>query len=99
MNTLQRLMGFMIVRLYMSLLPLYPNHFRRMFNDEIRDIFLKIMIEAEKQEGFGYLNTSLREINSLVASIIKERWHELKSRKEKVMAQEENLPDVGTSGS
>ena len=98
MNTLRRLMRFMIVRLYVCLLPLYPNHFRTTFNDEIQDIFLKIVIEAEEQGGFGLLNTSMRELNSLVASIIKERWHELKSRKEKVMTPEENLPDAATSG-
>ncbi len=98
MNTLWRLMRFMIVRLYMCLLPLYPNHFRTTFNDEIQDIFLKIVIEAEEQGGFGFLNTAIRELNSLVASIIKERWHELQSRKEKVMTPEENLPDVAASG-
>ena len=98
MNTLRRLMRFMIVRLYMCLLPLYPNHFRTTFNDEIQDIFLRIVIEAEEQGGFGLLNTSMRELYSLVASIIKERWHELKSRKEKVMTPEENLPDADTSG-
>jgi hypothetical protein len=46
-------MGFMMVRLYMSLLPLYPNHFRTMFNDEIQDIIPKIMIEAEEQGDFA----------------------------------------------
>ena len=98
MNTWRRLMRFMIVRLYVCLLPLYPNHFRTTFNDEIQYIFLKIVIEAEEQGGFSLLNTSMRELNSLVASIIKERWHELKSRKEKVMTPEENLPDADTSG-
>ena len=98
MNSLQRLMSFMIVRLYMSLLPLYPFHFRTMFNDEIQDIFLKIMIEAEEQGRLDYLNTSMRELKCLVASIIKERWHELKSRKEKVMTPEEKLPDTTASG-
>jgi len=98
MNTLQRLMGFMVVRLYVCLLPLYPNHFRKTFNDEIQDIFLKIMVEAEEQGGFGFLSTSMRELNYLVVSIIKERWHELKSRKEKVMTPEENLPDTAASG-
>jgi len=53
MISLHRLMGFMMVRLYMSLLPLYPNHFRTMFNDEIQDIIPKIMIEAEEQGDFA----------------------------------------------
>jgi len=98
MNTLQRLMRSMIERLYLSLLTLYPNHFRTKFNDEIQEIFLKTMIEAEEQGGFSLFNASIREFYSLGSSIIKERWHELKSRKDKVMTPEENLPDGGTPG-
>lgn len=98
MKTLRRLMRFVIVRLYVCMLPLYPNHFRTTFNDEIQDIFLNIVIEAEEQGGFSLLNTSMRELKSLMASIIKERWHVLKSRKEKVMTPKENLPDAATSG-
>jgi hypothetical protein len=98
MNSLRRFNRFTIVRLYMCLLRRYPKHFRTTFNDEIQDIFLKIMIEAEEQGGLDYLNTSMRELKCLVASIIKERWHELKPRKEKVMTPEENLPDVTASG-
>jgi MFS family permease len=98
MNSWRGLIRFMIVRLYVCLLPLYPNNFRSTFNDEIQDIFLKIVIEAEEQGGFGLLKTSMRELNSLVASIIKERWHELKSLKEEVMTPEENVPDAAASG-
>jgi len=68
-----------------------------MFYDEIQDIFQKLVNEAGEQGGSTLLNTSMRELNSLVASILKERWHELKSRKEKVMSPEENLPDTATS--
>ena len=98
MNTLQRLMCFLIVRLYVCLLSLYPRHFRTTFKDEIQDIFQKRVIEAGEQGASALLNTSMRELNSLVTSIIKERWHELKSRKEKVMTPEENLPDTAASG-
>jgi hypothetical protein len=98
MNTLQRLIRLLIVRLYGGLLSFYPYQFRITFNTEIQDIFLKIVIEAEEQGGFSLLSTSMRELNSLVASIIKERWHELKSRKEKTMPSKEYLPGAATSG-
>ena len=77
MKSWRGLIRFMIMRLYVCLLPLYPKNFRSTFNDEIQEIFLKIVIEAEELGGFGLLKTSMRELNSLVASIIKERWHDL----------------------
>ena len=82
----------------MCLLPLYPSNFRSTFNDEIKDIFLKNVIEAEEERGFSLLNTFMREFRSRVVSIIMERRHEQKSRKENVMTPEENVPDAAASG-
>ena len=84
-----------IVRLYGCLLQLYPPRFRAEFIAEIRDIFLKVMLEAEERGGFWLLKTSLRELTALVISIYRECWHELRSRKEKAMATEDNEPDTG----
>lgn len=98
MNTLWRWMRFMIVCFYGNLLPIYPKRFRTAFNDEIRDTFLEIVNEAEDQGGFCLLKTSLRELSSLVVSIVKERWHALKSRKEGIMTMGDNLPDTDAPG-
>jgi len=93
-----RLMGLVIVRLCVCLLHLYPDHFRRTFSDEIEDVFQKIVVNADARGGTALLNTSLRELKCLVISIGKERWHERKQQKEKIMSTEDNLPDAHTSG-
>jgi hypothetical protein len=98
MTTLQRFLRFSIVRFYVSLLSLYPNLFRRTFSDEIQGIFRVLMTEAGDQGGAAIIKISIREFRSLVISIIKENWHELKPQKEKVMAPEDNLLDDPTSG-
>lgn len=85
-----------IVRLYGCLLQLYPPRFRTEFTGEIRDIFLDLMLEGEERGGFWLLKTSLRELTALAISILRECWHELRSRKEKAMALEDNNP--GTAG-
>jgi hypothetical protein len=83
-----------IVRLYGSLLQLYPSRFRAEFMAEIRDIFVTRMLEAEEHGWFWLLNTSLRELTALVISIFRECMHELRSRKEKAMTPENNDPEI-----
>ena len=85
-----------VVRLYGYLLQLYPPGFRVEFIAEIRDIFLKIMLEAEERGGFWLLKTSLRELMALVISIFRECGHELRSRKEKAMDPEEHDPHTAS---
>jgi hypothetical protein len=83
-----------VVRLYGYLLQLYPPCFRVEFIAEIRDIFLKVMLEAEERGGFWLIKTSLRELIALVISIFRECGHELRSRKEKAMTPENNDPEI-----
>ena len=91
MNTFLCWMGLVIIRLCEGLLPLYPDHFRKTFNNEIQDILHDIVVEAEVQGGSTVFSTSFRELKSLVISITKERWHALKHPKEKGINPEENL--------
>lgn len=69
-----------VVRLYGQLLQLFPASFRAEFIEEIRYIFLKVMLEAEEHGVFKLLKISLYEITALVVSIFRERWHELRPR-------------------
>jgi len=85
-----------LLRLYGGLLQLYPPRFRAEFSAEIRDIFLNVILEAEERGGFWLLKISLRELTALVISILRECGHELRSRKDKAMALENN--DPGTAG-
>jgi len=83
-----------ILRLYAGLLQLYPSRFRAEFIAEIRDIFLKVMLDAEEREGFWLIKTFLREFAALVISIFRECGHEWRSRKDKAMVPEDKVPDI-----
>jgi hypothetical protein len=98
MNSPHRHMRTQVVRLYGYLLTLYPSRFRAEFNAEIQDIFLKVMGEAEERGGTQLLKTALRELTALLISIFGERWHELRSRKEKAMGLEVDSPSSRGSG-
>jgi hypothetical protein len=94
------LIRILIVRLYGCLLQLYPPLFRAEFVAEIRDIFLKVILEAEERGVFWLLKTSLRELTALVISILRESGRELRSRKMIAMTQDNdpnpvNLPSSG----
>ena len=82
-----------VLRLYERLLWFYPTRFRAEFTAEMQDIFSKVMLEAEERGGAWLLKTYLREVTALLISISRERWHELRSRKEKAMDQEVGLPE------
>jgi hypothetical protein len=83
-----------LLRIYGGLLQLYPPRFRAEFSAEIRDIFLKVILEAEERGGFWLIKISLRELTALVISIFRECGHELRSRKDKAMVPENNNPDT-----
>jgi MFS family permease len=89
----------MVQRLFEGLLSLYPPRFRSNFSSEIRVILSSRMREAEQQGRTAPLAVAFQEFTALVISILRERWHELRVRKEKKMAPEDQLQnDVGTEG-
>lgn len=85
---------YMVEKLYLGLLALYPPRFRAMFGEEIQEIFLRIADEAEAAGNFELLKLYFYELKSLAISVFCERWHELKSGKENEMTQENDLHDV-----
>ncbi len=94
MRTVRGFVRFVVEKLYAWLLSLYPDRFRATFNEEIEDVILNVMDEAESAGGYGLLKTSMLELKSLVASITVERWHEFRSRRDGVMSPEEKLIEV-----
>ena len=70
-----------IERLYTGMLSFYPDRFRANFGEELQDIFLRIVDEAEDAGDIGLLNVYFFELKSLAVSIIRERWYEFQSRK------------------
>jgi hypothetical protein len=85
---------YIVERLYAGLLSLYPPRFRETFAEEIQDIFERIVNDARDAENFELLALYFYELKSLVVSIIREQWHEIRSGKEKNMAPENNLHDA-----
>jgi hypothetical protein len=79
--------GF-LVWLFGCLLQLYPPRFRDEFAAEIEDILRDVILDAGGYGETWLLRTSLRELTGLIISIIRECWHEFKSRKGKEMASE-----------
>jgi hypothetical protein len=76
------------MRVYGYLLLLYPPRFRAEFMEEIREIFLKITLEAEQGGALWLVRISLRELIALVISIFHERIDELGSLFGKLMSLE-----------
>ena len=73
----------LVLRFIESLLKLYPSRFRHEFYSEIQEVILSRLRGAE-QIG-QWPSAVVHEIAGLVPSIIQERWHELKFRKETMM--------------
>jgi hypothetical protein len=71
------------VRFIKSLLKLYPPRFRHEFYSEIQEVILTRLHDAELRGQ--WLSAVFQEIAGLVPSIIHERWHELRFRKETIM--------------
>ena len=65
-----------IVRFYGYLLLLYPHRFRTEFMEEIREIFLKVTLDAQQAGALRLVKISLRELIALVISIMHERMDE-----------------------
>src|SRR4030042_2932128 len=80
MRDSQQFIRISVNRLYGSLLQLYPYRFRIEFMDEIREIFLKVSLEAEKGGALRLVRISLRELIALVMSILRERMNENRSQ-------------------
>jgi len=85
---MSRFFRSVIVWLYFGLSSLYPYRFRSVFRDEIREIFLDVVDEAEEAGGFGLLRRAVSELKGIMFSIIRENWYALKSGKEMKMASE-----------
>ncbi len=92
MRYIRKYFHIVVLPLYERLLWLYPTRFRAEFTTEMRDILLKVILEAEERGWPWLLKTTLREFSALLISISRERWHELRSRKEKAMDQEAASP-------
>jgi hypothetical protein len=77
-----KLIRIPIVLLHGYLLYLFPARFRMEFAGEIREIFLRIMLDAEPRGGLWLLKVSVREITALMSAILREHWHEFRIRNE-----------------
>jgi hypothetical protein len=73
----------LVLRFIELLLKLYPSRFRHEFYSEIQEVILSRLRGAE-QIG-QWPSAVVHEIAGLVPSIIQERWHELRFRKEIIM--------------
>jgi len=73
----------LVLRFIELLLKLYPSRFRHEFYSEIQEVILSRLSGAE-QIG-QWPSAVVHEIAGLVPSIIQERWHELRFRKEIIM--------------
>ena len=78
---MRRNLRFIIERLYLGMLFFYPDRFRANFGDELQDIFLTVVDEAEEAGNNKLLAIYINELKSLAVSIVRERWHEYRSRK------------------
>ena len=65
--------------------------FRGEFSIEIQAIILSRMGEADGQGEAAWFAAAFQEITGLIISILRERWHEHKLRKEKSMVPEDQL--------
>jgi hypothetical protein len=79
MRDSQQFIRITVIRLYGYLLLLYPHRFRTEFMEEIREIFLKVTLEAEQSGALWLVRISLRELIALVISIFQERMDEVRS--------------------
>ncbi len=79
MRDSQQYIRITIVRFYGFLLLLYPHRFRTEFMEEIREIFLKVTLDAQQAGALRLVRISLRELIALVISIIHERMDEHRS--------------------
>jgi hypothetical protein len=73
----------LVLRIIESLLKLYPSRFRHEFYSEIQEVILSRLRGAE-QIG-RWPSAVVHEIAGLVPSIIQERWHDLRFRRETIM--------------
>ena len=80
----------LVLRFIESLLKLYPPRFRHEFYSEMREIILSRLRDTEMRGQWP--SAALHEIAGLVPSIVQERWHELRFRKEMIMITTNEKP-------
>ena len=97
METSRGLFHGLALRSYERLLRFYPTRFRREFAAELREVFLDRMSEPDGGGAAGKAALSLRELSGLAWSILRERWHEWRTRKGDDMGIENDV-SLGTSG-
>ena len=73
----------LVLRFIETLLKLYPSRFRHEFYSEIQEVILCRLRDAEQTGQWPC--AVVHEIAGLVPSIIQERWHDLRFRKETMM--------------
>jgi len=73
----------LVLRFIESLLKLYPPRFRHEFYSEIQKVIMCRLRDAEQMGQWP--GAVVHEIAGLVPSIIQERWHDLRFRKETMM--------------
>ncbi len=89
----------LILRLFETLLHLYPPRFRGEFSVEIRAVFLSRLREAEEYGRAAWFAAAFQEITHLAISILRECWHQLRLRKKKTMVPDDQLQkDAGAEG-
>ncbi len=79
------------MRLFESLVSLYPPRFRGEFSIEIQAIILSRMCEADGHGKAAWFAAAFQEITGLIVSILRERWHEHRIRKEKATVPKDAL--------
>ena len=89
MDTSERLFRNLSLRLFERLLSLYPARFRGEFSSEIQGILVTRLGEADGQGEAAWFAAAFHEITGLIVSILRERWHEHKLRKEKSMVPQD----------
>jgi hypothetical protein len=79
------------VSLFRHLTGIYPDRFRRQFAGEIFGVLVQRLEDASTMGGTAILACTSHESAALMASIIKEHWHERWGSKAMRMAKEERL--------
>jgi len=95
---MRRNLRFVIERLYMGMLSLYPSRFRANFGDELQDIFLRVVDETEGAENGELLTIYFHELKSLAVSIVRERWHEWQSLRKIAAENSMHAVDIYQNG-
>ncbi|HWQ04109.1 MAG TPA: hypothetical protein VN452_02000 [Longilinea sp.] len=95
METSRGLFHGLALRSYERLLRFYPARFRREFAAELREVFLDRMNEPDGGGAAGKAALALRELSGLTWSVMRERWHEWRTRWEGELEKESQIMSNG----